>query len=120
MRNLMAHLSLYCNLGGKTVSVVSYRPKLQRAAGAARSMDEDTTSLVLQVVVPQDYNLEKVVGWELNTRGKPGPRWVNLRPLLDKHHLAVQAADLNLVRASAYSRILYGCASIWKHTSLTL
>ena len=38
----------------------------------------------------------KVVGWELNVRGKPGPRWVNLRPLLDSNHLASQAADLNL------------------------
>ena len=25
-----------------------------------------------------------------------GPRWVNLRPLLDQQHLAIQAADLNL------------------------
>jgi ubiquitin-like modifier-activating enzyme ATG7 len=38
----------------------------------------------------------KVVGWELNARHKPGPRWVNLRPLLDQNHLAIQAADLNL------------------------
>jgi ubiquitin-like modifier-activating enzyme ATG7 len=50
------------------------------------------------VQVPQEYNTDtpKVVGWELNTRGKPGPRWVNLRPLLDPQHLAIQAADLNL------------------------
>lgn len=38
----------------------------------------------------------KVVGWELNARQKPGPRWVNLKPLLDQNHLAIQAADLNL------------------------
>ncbi|OEU12764.1 hypothetical protein FRACYDRAFT_270472 [Fragilariopsis cylindrus CCMP1102] len=44
-------------------------------------------------VPPPHY---KVVGWELNIRQKPGPRWVNLRPLLDKNHLAIQAADLNL------------------------
>jgi ubiquitin-like modifier-activating enzyme ATG7 len=47
----------------------------------------------------QDYLFDgdhKVVGWELNARGKPGPRWVNLRPLLDQNHLAIQAADLNL------------------------
>jgi ubiquitin-like modifier-activating enzyme ATG7 len=37
-----------------------------------------------------------IVGWELNARGKPGPRAVNLRPLLDTKHLAIQAADLNL------------------------
>jgi len=42
---------------------------------------------------PANY---KVVGWELNARHKPGPRWVNLRPLLDQNHLAIQAADLNL------------------------
>mmetsp|Transcript_26705 Transcript_26705/g.73460 ORF Transcript_26705/g.73460 Transcript_26705/m.73460 type:complete len:821 (+) Transcript_26705:308-2770(+) len=38
----------------------------------------------------------KVVGWELNARQKPGPRWVNLKPLLDQSHIAIQAADLNL------------------------
>jgi ubiquitin-like modifier-activating enzyme ATG7 len=92
MRNLIAHLSIHFHLGGKTVSILSYRPKFLRAG----AHDEDNSSLLLQVVVPRDYNPEKVVGWELNARGKPGPRWVNLRPLLDPHHLAVQAADLNL------------------------
>ena len=64
----------------------------------------------MDVTLPQaadyDYSTEtsddskkpqyKVVGWELNARQKPGPRWVNLRPLLDQNHLAIQAADLNL------------------------
>ena len=37
-----------------------------------------------------------VAGWELNPRGRPGPRSIHLRPLLDATHLAIQAADLNL------------------------
>lgn len=53
------------------------------------STPTNTTSL------PQPSN-SKVVGWELNSRQKPGPRWVNLKPLLDSNHLAIQAADLNL------------------------
>ena len=42
---------------------------------------------------PPNY---KIVGWELNARQKASPRWVNLKPLLDQNHLAIQAADLNL------------------------
>ncbi|KAL7561286.1 hypothetical protein ACA910_022555 [Epithemia clementina (nom. ined.)] len=44
----------------------------------------------------ETYSKVKVAGWELNPRGKPGPRSVHLRPLLDASHLAIQAADLNL------------------------
>jgi ubiquitin-like modifier-activating enzyme ATG7 len=41
--------------------------------------------------------LPKVVGWEWNaTKKKPAPRRINLQPLLDPNHLAIQAADLNL------------------------
>lgn len=68
------------------------------------------SSIVMQVTLPitEDYDYSttdddtddkpvyKVVGWELNARQKPGPRFVNLRPLLDQNHLAIQAADLNL------------------------
>jgi ubiquitin-like modifier-activating enzyme ATG7 len=42
------------------------------------------------------FSKYRVVGWELNARSKPGPRSVNLKPLLDPTHLAIQAADLNL------------------------
>jgi hypothetical protein len=63
------------------------------------------TDVTLPQAIDYDYSTEtsndkkplyKVVGWELNARQKPGPRWVSLRPLLDQNHLAVQAADLNL------------------------
>jgi len=60
------------------------------AAAAAAATDATTTATTTQ---PPEY---KAVGWELNVRNKPGPRWVNLRPLLDSTHLAIQAADLNL------------------------
>jgi ubiquitin-like modifier-activating enzyme ATG7 len=53
-------------------------------------------ALQQQHSLPLPFDRTKVVGWELNARHKPGPRWVNLKPLLDSTHLAIQAADLNL------------------------
>ena len=105
MRNLVAYLSLHLKLGGTTVRILSYRPRRLRR----RTWLEDTSfeevdsslddemdaSVLLHVVIPDVYD-DRVVGWELNARSKPGPRWVNLRPLLDSQHLAIQAADLNL------------------------
>jgi ubiquitin-like modifier-activating enzyme ATG7 len=113
LRNLVAHLCFHLNLGGKTVKILSYRPKcLRRISQSDRDsnkalLESDEDSILLDVLVPtkEDYQWEtskenesnyRVVGWELNTRNKPGPRWVNLKPLLDSNHLAVQAADLNL------------------------
>jgi ubiquitin-like modifier-activating enzyme ATG7 len=129
MRNLVAYLCFHLNLGGKTVRLLSYRPKRLRRLATKTTEDDDNNtdtsktnpeddiiaptnvndcdSILLKVKIPtkKDYEWEskddsppqyQVVGWELNTRNKPGPRWVNLRPLLDAHHLAVQAADLNL------------------------
>uniref|UniRef100_A0A7S4RRR7 Autophagy-related protein 7 n=1 Tax=Ditylum brightwellii TaxID=49249 RepID=A0A7S4RRR7_9STRA len=76
---------------------------------------EDGGSFLLNVTVPHanDYqwpsasnttdttattkqHAYKCVGWELNARSKPGPRFLNLTPLLSPTHLAVQAMDLNL------------------------
>ena len=117
MRNLIAYLCFHLDLGGQTVSILSYRPKvLRRILLDTPPQDQqqqqhhgDHDSLLLTVQLPnkQDYDWAatqeetatpqyKVVGWELNARSKPGPRWVNLRPLLDTKHLAIQAADLNL------------------------
>jgi ubiquitin-like modifier-activating enzyme ATG7 len=117
LRNLIAYLVVHLNLGGQTVNIVSYRPsKLRRIAIDTEYDPEDgntndESSMLLHVTIPnkQDYLYDndddddndshsnyKVVGWELNARHKPGPRWVNLKPLLDSTHLAVQAADLNL------------------------
>ncbi|KAG7371016.1 molybdopterin biosynthesis MoeB protein [Nitzschia inconspicua] len=125
MRNLVAYLVLRLQLGGETVKIVSLRPGVNGGILKGRilpSADEndriDMTpsdidalskhSVAMQVTLPttKDYDFSKdgssetpvykVVGWELNSRQKPGPRWVNLRPLLDQNHLAIQAADLNL------------------------
>ena len=118
LRNFVAYLCYHLNLGGKKVNILSYRPKHlrrldqpDRADGEKETVgavDPDGESIILELLVPlkEDYEWEaaagnakaenKVVGWELNARNKPGPRWVNLRPLLDSNHLAVQAADLNL------------------------
>lgn len=84
----------------------------QGVAHSKNINDDDSIVIKIKVPVKEDYEFEvegasaeatklvtkeyKVVGWELNARNKPGPRWVNLRPLLDSHHLAIQAADLNL------------------------
>ena len=142
MRNMIAYLSIYLNLGGRQdVNIISYRSKVIRRIDTLDDMDDDakrsttTTaanddedddygSVVMTVRIPtkEEYHwnttdkatttattatsvaaaaapapvLYKVVGWELNARYKPGPRSVNLRPLLDTNHLAIQAADLNL------------------------
>jgi len=96
MRNLVASLCLHWNLGGQTVQIVSLRPQTMRKTTLKVT---DDASVVLHIKIPEkeDYGDQyKAVGWELNARGKAGPRWVNLRPLLDNNHLAVQAADLNL------------------------
>jgi len=42
------------------------------------------------------YTSYRCVGWELNKNNKPGPRSIDLRPLVSPSHLARQANDLNL------------------------
>jgi ubiquitin-like modifier-activating enzyme ATG7 len=114
LRNMVAFLSYHLDLGGKTVKILSYRPTLVRRIvldSERRTAPEDDIgdkSILLTIHVPTKTDYEwptqnadggashKVLGWELNARNKPGPRWVNLRPLLDSNHLAIQAADLNL------------------------
>jgi len=65
-------------------------------------------SLLVDIKIPlaEDYqwsspsvsptNCYKCVGWELNKNNKPGPRSIDLRPLVSPSHLARQANDLNL------------------------
>lgn len=109
LRNLVAYLCFHLDLGGQTVSILSFRGQhLRRWDVKPPEYDASRDhSIVVQIQVPSkdDYNWNtqnglppeyKTTGWELNARGKPGPRWVNLQPLLDPTHLAVQAADLNL------------------------
>jgi ubiquitin-like modifier-activating enzyme ATG7 len=110
MRNLLAFLCFHLNLGGEVVRILSYRaPALRRVTSEdtfGQNLATPDDGIILKVAVPtkSDYEFDegsdndkyKVVGWELNARCKPGPRWVNLRPLLDSKHLAIQAADLNL------------------------
>jgi ubiquitin-like modifier-activating enzyme ATG7 len=103
MRNLVAYICFHLQLGGKNVKILTFRPtRLARFNEETNSTSEHFTfdqSMVLHVCVPkeEDYgNKQNAVGWELNARNKAGPRWVNLAPLLDSRHLAIQAADLNL------------------------
>ncbi|GKY92801.1 hypothetical protein MPSEU_000249800 [Mayamaea pseudoterrestris] len=109
MRNLVAFLSHHLDLGGKIVRIFSCRTKIMRRIDSENVNSSLNSAhldgIVLNVSIPAvtDYNAVdsaddpiQAIGWELNARSKPGPRWVNLRPLLDSKHLAVQAADLNL------------------------
>lgn len=110
LRNLVAYLSFHLDLGGKIVQIMSYRTKRIRKIDNLNVSNNDDQSIMLKVKIPlkeeygfkgddlstQNFDQYKVLGWELNARSKPGPRWVNLRPLLDSNHLAIQAADLNL------------------------
>lgn len=111
LRNLIAYAGIHLGLAGETIDVLSFQPHTplrrilmeEEDTSLEASMVDvattvDATVLHLKVSVPTDYGGEKkkVVGWELNARNKPGPRSVNLRPLLDPRHLAITAADLNL------------------------
>ena len=121
LRNMVAYLSLRLGLAGREVRIVSYRPAvLRRIGGETEPFDEsddivrvEDASLLLRIVCPleaaydwsdeqssgQQYQhrpLYRTTGFEPNTRGRPGPRTVNLSPLLSPQHLAAQASDLNL------------------------
>jgi ubiquitin-like modifier-activating enzyme ATG7 len=104
IRNLIAYLSFHLGLGGQQVTILSYRVQQMRRLTAATLSsllgEAEGQLLTLRVPAKEDYQWDggsyKVVGWELNARSKPGPRSVNLQPLLDPKHLAIQAADLNL------------------------
>lgn len=107
IRNLVAYLSYHLRLGGRNVVILSYRVKQMRRLTTDDNVDSlpplqaDGQLLTIRVPERADYQWEqgggyKVVGWELNARNKAAPRAVNLTPLLDAKHLAIQAADLNL------------------------
>ncbi len=112
LRNLVAFLTLKLRLKGR-VTVISYRPGVIRRIEPSLSNNfhdintSNDSSLLLNIQLPQhdDYLWKSSVdsdgqftcmGWELNARSKPGPRSVNLAPLLSPAHLAQQATDLNL------------------------
>lgn len=112
LRNLIAYVTLKLGVQG-CIQVLSYRP------GLIRRIDSETKfnchevsdgSLLLHIKLPgkEDYlwpskndpnsgiKTHTCMGWELNARSKPGPRSINLAPLLSPAHLAQQATDLNL------------------------
>mmetsp|Transcript_31654 Transcript_31654/g.92822 ORF Transcript_31654/g.92822 Transcript_31654/m.92822 type:complete len:780 (+) Transcript_31654:57-2396(+) len=83
-------------------------------AGLVEESDDvvqgEDASLLLWIVCPleSDYDwselpfeqqhqpLYRTTGFEPNARGRPGPRTINLSPLLSPQHLSAQASDLNL------------------------
>ena len=58
--------------------------------------DDNSDAAAAVKINTGNHDNMRVAGWELNPRGRPGPRSIHLRPLLDETHLAIQAADLNL------------------------
>ena len=82
LRNLIAFLSIHLNLGGTSVKILSFRPsrlpRIQDEIIETSVNDNNQQSILLEVLIPSkdDYLFEdnqyKVVGWELNARGKPG------------------------------------------------
>eukprot|EP00934_Nitzschia_sp_Nitz4_P007578 Nitzschia sp. Nitz4//scaffold366_size23882//18231//20270//NITZ4_008443-RA/size23882-processed-gene-0.33-mRNA-1//-1//CDS//3329549314//7568//frame0 len=115
MRTLIAHLAFHTTSAGTTVPILCWRSPLRRLDPSRKDQPiatlggvqlyEKKELILLQVDIPSpaDYTPEAtlqkapVVGWELNLqKNKPLPKWVDLKPLLDSRHLAIQAADLNL------------------------
>ena len=124
LRNLIAYLTFKLNLQDQHVSIIAYRPniirRLDSASNDSNTMDPSSkdASLLLHIQLPkkEDYHWSSTstttssattttipespkfqcLGWELNARGKAGPRSINLAPLLSPAHLAQQACDLNL------------------------
>lgn len=115
LRNLIAYISLRLDLGGANVKFLSFRPSALRRISASNESEVDfedvndeidcDKSLLVEIKIPlaSDYQWQtdnnqeyKCVGWELNAKSKPGPRSVDLRPLVSPSHLARQANDLNL------------------------
>jgi ubiquitin-like modifier-activating enzyme ATG7 len=115
LRNLIAYISLRLDLGGANVKFLSFRPSVLRRISTSNESETDfedvgdeidcNKSLLAEIGIPlaSDYQWQtdnnkeyRCVGWELNAKGKPGPRSVDLRPLVSPSHLARQANDLNL------------------------
>jgi len=111
LRNLVAYLVLKLGISGAT-EVISFRPCVNRRVDnesifSPESADNDSSLLMyIELPVKSDYLWQakqnpgetkyNAMGWELNARSKPGPRSVNLAPLLSTAHLSKQATDLNL------------------------
>ena len=100
VRNLIAFLACHTSRADSATRILCFRPGVIRRLAEesdASDLGQDTSYfLTVQVPNAEDYADRRVVGWEPNLQGQPGPRWVSLKNLLDPHHLAVQAADLNL------------------------
>ena len=96
--------SYHCVLNGDLGRILSYPVKQMRRLthhSPTEPLHADGELLTVRIPERANYQWEqgggyKVVGWELNARNKPGPRSINLQPLLEARHLAIQAANLNL------------------------
>lgn len=104
LRRLLAKLVLDYEMLGQ-FNICSWKAPLRRVDASASALSDDAIAAIssqlvfirLALPAPSQYSADKVVGWEYNAaRQKPGPKWINLSPLLDPQHLAIQAADLNL------------------------
>lgn len=119
MRNLVAYLGI--KLGLKVAHIVAFRPAALRRISTdmielfcercQTNNDDDFVnieyaeqegsgginydrSLLLSVSLDCDWDDFNIVGWESNTRGKMGPRAVNLSSVMDEKKMAEQSKCL--------------------------
>lgn len=67
--------------------------KFTRNNELAQQFKEESTRGAKPVLVPVAY---KVIGWETNERGKPGPKQIDMSSYLNPVQLLAQASNLNL------------------------
>jgi ubiquitin-like modifier-activating enzyme ATG7 len=97
LRNILALLSIQ---GLVSANIIALRNNLLdkiHSATIEELLDADT-SMFLQVLLGDRNVLDdyKIVGWEYNLRGKPGPRIVNCSNFMNAKDVMNQAVDLNI------------------------
>lgn len=115
IRNLLAFLSCYADADNQFINLLCLRGEIVNKiskddTGAAEFEQEysfcdvdDDQSILIRIDLGQN-NFPKpgeeidtrIVGWELNERGKSGPRMADLSSVLDSSRLMSQAVDLNV------------------------
>lgn len=96
LRNLLALLSINSLISVKTIALRN--PFLSKISilklEDALYSDE---SMYLEILLGENLlNDYRIVGWEYNQRGKPGPRSVNCSNFMDTKEVMAQAVDLNI------------------------
>jgi len=82
------------------VSIITLRnPRMNKInSSTIEELINTDISMFIQVLLGSGSILDdyKVVGWEYNQRGKPGPRSVNCSSFMNTKEVMIQAVDLNI------------------------